>query len=106
MASEHTAASKGEMHATISAKVIRADGTEENLGIISATKAEASQVEKLIKELRDSHPEAVTGGPMTLEEVNALHAQRSEENERLNAEEAERSAQAHAERLAAQAKED
>lgn len=93
------------MHATISAKVIRADGTEESLGVISATKAEAGQVEKLIKELRDSHPEAATGGPMTLEEVNALHAKRSEENDRITAEHAEKAAAEHAERLAAQAKE-
>lgn len=94
---EHS--TKGEMHATISAKVIRADGTEESLGVISATKAEAAQVEKMIKELRDSHPEAATGGPMTLEEVNALHAQRSEENDRRTAEEAEQAAGDHARQL-------
>jgi hypothetical protein len=82
MASDHS--TRGEMHATISAKVIRADGTEESLGVISATKTQAGQMEKLIQELRDAHPESVTGGPMTLEEVNALHAQRSEENDRVS----------------------
>jgi Spy/CpxP family protein refolding chaperone len=81
---EHSA--RGELHATISAKVIRADGTEESLGVISATKTQAAQMEKLIKELRDAHPEAAVGGPMSLEEVNALHAQRSEENDRATAE--------------------
>jgi putative AlgH/UPF0301 family transcriptional regulator len=88
---EHS--TKGEMNATISAKVIRADGTEESLGVISATKTQAAQMEKLIKELREAHPEAATGGPMTLEEVNALHAQRSEENDRMTAEHAAKDAE-------------
>lgn len=84
MASTEQHVTSGEVHATISAKVIRADGTEESLGVISATDVEATQVEGLIKQLRDAHPESVAGGPMTLEEVNALHAQRSEENDAVS----------------------
>lgn len=71
------------LSATITAKVIRADGTEESLGVISATGTEVSQVESLIAKIKKAHNIDDGDGtrPMTLDEVNALHEQRSAEND-------------------------
>lgn len=41
----------GQMEATVSAKVIRADGTEESLGVISVTSVDAERVIALLEEI-------------------------------------------------------
>lgn len=43
---------EGRGKATVTAKVIRADGTEEDLGVIEVAPADADRVAALIAELR------------------------------------------------------
>lgn len=70
---------------TVTAKVIRADGTEEDLGVLQVSEADAQRMIGLIEELR---PEPGTGP--NLEEVNARHEEESARNqaetERINRE--------------------
>lgn len=76
------AESSGKLEATISAKIIRADGTEEDIGVISSTSADAEAVIAALRTAAEAGDVTrSTGGEMTLEEVNALHAERSEEND-------------------------
>lgn len=72
------AESTGKLECVVAAKVIRADGTEEDLGVISVTSAEA---EAAITALREIVGEPAEPAELTLEQVNALHAKRSEEND-------------------------
>lgn len=53
------AKSKGK--ATVTAKVIRADGTEEDLGVVSVAPADADKMLGLIEELRDADDEEDEG---------------------------------------------
>lgn len=77
---------KAKYVATVSMKVIRADGTEEDLGVVEVAKADADRVAALIAELRPDE----ASGEVTLDEANARIAEESKRNavetERLNAE--------------------
>jgi hypothetical protein len=82
-----SAKTKSTPEATISAKVIRADGTEEDLGVISVTSADAERMLALMAELK---PDPVDDPDAALEEANRRNAEESERNdaetERLRAE--------------------
>ena len=77
---------EGTMAATITAKVIRADGTEESLGVVSVSQTEAEHLESFIRKAKKAHGLDDTSGarPMTLDEVNELHAQESDRNDRAS----------------------
>lgn len=74
-----------EATCTVTAKVIRADGTEEDLGVLQVSETDAQRMIGLIEELR---PEP--GAGPSLEEVNARHEEESARNqaetERINRE--------------------
>lgn len=67
----------GTFEGIVTAKVIRADGTEEDLGVISVTSADAERIISDLKALKPDEDEGV----LTLEQVNEMTAQQSAEND-------------------------
>lgn len=82
MEAETATDTQAQMTATLSAKVIRADGTEEDLGIISVSDQQADQVLNVLKPIVDEQNEQVDPAEVARRRNEEESKRNQEANER------------------------